>query len=79
MQVRLLRAELGAAQAATEAAAQLASEWRQRAEQFDKDRQVAAANIRWVRARHRAGTAGPPGRQGARPGQDEAPGARASL
>lgn len=46
VQVRQLRAELDAAQAATEAAAQLAGEWRQRADQFDRDRQAAAANIR---------------------------------
>ncbi|KAL4424412.1 hypothetical protein ABPG77_005655 [Micractinium sp. CCAP 211/92] len=45
-EVRQLRAELEAAQAATEAAAQLAGEWRQRADQFDRDRQAAAANIR---------------------------------
>lgn len=61
MQVRQLRAELGSAQAATEAAAQLAGEWRQRAEQFDRDRQAAAANIRWVLA------AGPEGRLPASP------------
>ena len=48
LQAKQLRGELEAAQAATGAAAALAAEWRQRAEQYDRDRQAAAANIRWV-------------------------------
>lgn len=41
-----LRGELEAAQAAAAAAAGVTAEWRQRAEQYDKDRQAAASNIR---------------------------------
>ena len=48
LQAKQLRGELEAAQAATGAAAALAAEWRQRAEQYDRDRQAAAANTRWV-------------------------------
>ncbi|EFN54553.1 hypothetical protein CHLNCDRAFT_135347 [Chlorella variabilis] len=44
--VKLLRGELEAAQAATAGAAVLTAEWRHKAEQFDRDRQAAAANIR---------------------------------
>lgn len=47
LQVKLLRGELEAAQAATAGAAVLTAEWRHKAEQFDRDRQAAAANIRW--------------------------------
>lgn len=44
--MKQLRSELEAAQAAAGAAAELTAEWRQRADQFDRDRQAAAANIR---------------------------------
>ncbi len=46
MQVKQLQGELEAAQAATGAAAALTSEWQHKAEQFDRDRLAAAANIR---------------------------------
>jgi multidrug efflux pump subunit AcrA (membrane-fusion protein) len=45
-EVRQLRGELEAAQAAAGAAATVAAEWRQRSEQYDRDRQMAADNIR---------------------------------
>lgn len=57
MQVRQLRSELEAAQAAAGAAAAQAAEWCQRAEQYDRDRGTAAANIRWVGAEGWAGAA----------------------
>lgn len=47
-EVRQLRGELEAAQAAAGAAAAVTAEWRQRAEAYDRDRQTAAENTRRV-------------------------------
>lgn len=47
-QVQRLQEELEAAQSAAARAAELTAEWRGRAEAFDRDRQAAASNIRWV-------------------------------
>lgn len=46
LQAKQLRGELTAAQGAAGAAAEVTAEWRQRAEQYDRDRQAAASNIR---------------------------------